>query len=137
MKARAMIACVAGALAAVAVAVVLAVPHLSGESAHHASSVRPAGADGAVPPGAVSTARMLVSASGRETLTPELSSVLPPGRLFPPGTTFTVDPGSWLQSGAYAKVTGTLRVPGKKAEQAEIGLVRRGGRWLVTFEAAR
>lgn len=69
-------------------------------------------------------------------MTPELNIALAPGRLFPAGTTFTVQPGTWNQAGAYANVTGTLRVPGKPAASTEIGLVRRGSRWLVTFEGA-
>ena len=95
-------------------------------------------ADGAQEPAAArATIGLLVSAAGRKALTPELDSVLDGGRLFPPGTTFSAEPGSWHQAGAFANVTGILRVPGRAAQVAEIGLMRRDGRWLVTFEAAR
>jgi hypothetical protein len=89
-----------------------------------------------VPPAAVSAVQLLVSGSGHSALTPELNSVAGSGRLFPAGTTFTVRPGSWRQTGAYANLTGTFRVPGRAPALAEVGLVRRGGRWLVTFEGA-
>ncbi|MGH3395918.1 MAG: hypothetical protein ACRDPO_14650 [Streptosporangiaceae bacterium] len=88
-----------------------------------------------VPPGAVSAVRRLVSATGRQALTPELSAVTGTGRLFPAGTTFTAQPGSWHQAGAYANVHGTLRVPSRAPVRVEVGLVRRGARWLVTFES--
>jgi hypothetical protein len=78
--------------------------------------------------------RLLVSAAGRAALTPELNSVLRPGRLRPAGTTFAARPGSWHQAGAYANMTGALQIPGHRTGRAEIGLVRRGARWLVTFE---
>jgi hypothetical protein len=92
---------------------------------------------GAVPPQAAAAVQLLASARGRTALTPELDASLPPGRMFPAGTTFTVKQGSWHQAGAYANVSGTLRMLGDAPEPAEIGLVHRNGRWLVTFEAAR
>jgi hypothetical protein len=88
-----------------------------------------------IPASAQASVRLLVSAHGRQALTPELDAFLPKGQLFPAGTTFTATPGSWHQGGAYANVTGMLRVPGKSPAEAEIGLVHRGGHWLVTFEA--
>lgn len=90
----------------------------------------------AVPAGASAAMRLLVSARGRSALTPELSAVLPAGRLFPAGTTFVPKPGTWHQAGAYANLTGTLREPGHRARIAEVGLVDRHGRWLITFEAS-
>jgi hypothetical protein len=62
--------------------------------------------------------------------------MLPHGRvrLFPAGSKFTPSASRWHQAGAYANVTGILREPGKAPMQAEIGLVDRHGRWLVTFE---
>jgi hypothetical protein len=90
---------------------------------------------GDIPPSALASVRLLVSAHGRQALTPELDSTLPKGQLFPAGTTFGPTPGSWHRVGAYANVTGTLRVPGHAPAVAEIGLVDRGNRWLVTFEA--
>jgi hypothetical protein len=121
-------------IAAVAVAgLVLALGHESAQrtprEADHVSRTVPARTAAAV--------RLLVSARGREALTPELNAVLPPGRLFSAGTTFTPQPGSWQQTGAYANITGTLRVPGRSAENAEVGLVHRARRWLVTFEEAQ
>jgi hypothetical protein len=92
---------------------------------------------GALPPQAGATVQLLVSAQGRTALTPELNASLPPGRMFPAGTTFTVQQGSWHQAGAYANVSGTLQVPRRAPELAEVGLVDRNGRWLVTFEAAQ
>jgi hypothetical protein len=92
---------------------------------------------GAVPPQAAVAVQLLVSARGRTALTPELSASLPTGRMFPVGTTFTVKQGSWHQAGAYANVSGTLQMPGRAPELAEIGLVHHNGRWLVTFEAAQ
>ena len=95
-----------------------------------------AGARGDVPIGAESTVRLLLSARGREALTPELQAALPHGgeRLFPAGSTFTPNAASWHQAGAYANLTGTLREPGKAPTKAEIGFVNRRNRWLITFE---
>jgi len=77
--------------------------------------------------------------SGRrhQALTPELNALLPKGRLFPAGTMFAAKPGSWRQAGDYANVRGVLPVPGTSPADAEIGLVQRHGRWLVTFEAGQ
>lgn len=88
-----------------------------------------------IPAGAQSAVRLLVSAHGRQALTPELNALLPTGRLFPAGTAFTLRPGSWHQAGVYANVSGVLRVPGRSPTQDEIGFVHREGHWLVTFEA--
>ncbi len=91
----------------------------------------------AAPALAITTIRQLTSATAaaeRSALTPELNSVLPPGRLFPPGTVFTPGSGGWHQSGTYANVTGTIREPGHPAERVEIGLVLLHGQWFVTFE---
>ena len=90
-----------------------------------------------IPPQAVAAVQLLVSARGRTALTPELNASLPPGLMFPTGTTFTVKQGSWHQAGAYANVSGILQMPGGASELAEIGLVHRNGGWLVTFEAAQ
>lgn len=89
-----------------------------------------------VPVGAGSTVRLLLSARGRQALTPELNAALPHrgGLLFPAGSTFTPNRRSWQQAGAYANVTGTLHEPGKAPVKAEIGFVNRRGKWLVTFE---
>jgi hypothetical protein len=89
-----------------------------------------------VPGGAESAVRLLLSARGRQALTPELDAVLPPGgdRLFPAGSRFTASAGSWRQAGGFANVTGMLRQPGKAPVAAEIGLAERKGRWLITFE---
>jgi hypothetical protein len=89
---------------------------------------------GSVPPGAQAAVQLLLSPHGRSAVTPELNAVLPAGKLFPAGTTFTPIPGSWHEVGAYANVTGILRQPGRGPRKAEIGLVHRRGRWLVTFE---
>jgi hypothetical protein len=94
-------------------------------------------ADRPTPAGALSAVRLLVSDKGRKALAPALEAVIPAGRPFPAGTTFSVLPGSWQQTGIYANTTGTLREPGHAPVRAEIGLVERGGRWLVTFEATR
>src|SRR5690242_13386329 len=66
-----------------------------------------------IPNSAQAAVKLLVSAHGRQALTPELNRLLRKGRLFPSGTTFTARPGSWHQAGAYANVTGVLREPGK------------------------
>jgi hypothetical protein len=91
-----------------------------------------------VPVRAESTVRLLLSARGREALTPELNATLPHGveRLFPAGSAFTPNAASWHESGAYANLTGTLREPGKAPAKAEIGFVYRRGIWLITFEGA-
>jgi len=127
-------------VAVLAVSGVLVLRH-GGRTPAHAGAASPSArrgravsAPGSVPPAAASAVQLLVSARGRTALTPELNSVLRPGTLFPAGTTFTAKPGSWHQAGAYANVTGTLQIPGHAAERAEIGLVHRSGRWLVTFE---
>lgn len=137
MRQRIMIAAAIGVAAVAAVAGLLAwryagsAPGVPSASALSASAGRP------VPPGALSTARLLVSPAGRQALTPELSSATAPGLLFPAGTGFTAQPGSWHQAGAYASLTGTLRIPGHAPARVEVGLVRRGARWLVTFEGPR
>jgi hypothetical protein len=94
----------------------------------------------AVPPSATSTVQLLVSANGRRALTPELNAVTgsgqasQAGQLFAAGTTFTVQPNSWHQDGAYANLAGILRIPKHAPVRVDVGLVRRGARWLVTFE---
>jgi hypothetical protein len=91
-----------------------------------------------VPDEAKAVVRLLLSARGRAALTPELRAVLPHGngRLFPAGSRFTPSTRSWHQAGAYANMTGLLREPGRAPVKAEIGLVNRHGKWLVTFEGA-
>jgi hypothetical protein len=102
---------------------------------HRSAAVAARLQDG-VPVNAESTVRLLLSARGRQALTPELNGALPHGskRLFPAGTIFTTRARAWHQTGAYANVTGLLYEPGKAPAKAEIGLVIRHGRWLVTFE---
>jgi hypothetical protein len=136
-------------LAAVAVVVIvvfevlLFVRHGSADDTAHAATRRNAAKTerateaGAVPPQAATTVQLLMSERGRTALTPELNASLPLGRMFPAGTTFTVQQGSWHQAGAYANVSGTLQMPRRAPELAEVGLVDRNGRWLVTFEATR
>lgn len=105
---------------------------------NHGLRAQPSGSaanSGDIPPGAQVPIRLLVSAHGRQALTPELNAFLPKGKLFPAGTTFTARPGSWHQAGGFANVSGVLRVPGTSPVNAEIGLVKRSGHWLVTFEA--
>ena len=91
-----------------------------------------------VPSSALTTLRKLVTgasaAAQRAAMTPELAAVLPAGRPFPAGTVFTPDAGSWVRSGPYAHLTGTLRVPGAPPSRVEVGLMRRVGHWRVTFE---
>jgi hypothetical protein len=128
---------------AAGLALVLAAGAAALLAAHHSGTARASAAArlrAGAPPAAVATIRQLTSASAvaqRGAVTPELASLLPAGPLFPPGTRFRPDPHGWRQSGAYANVTGTLQEPGQAPAPAEIGLERRGKRWLVTFEAAR
>jgi hypothetical protein len=123
--------------------VVLFVRHGSADGTAHAATrtsvakKESATEAGAVPSQAAATVQLLVSARGRMALTPELNASLPRGRMFPAGTTFTVKQGSWHQAGAYANVSGTLQMPGRAPELAEVGLIHRHGLWLVTFEAAQ
>jgi hypothetical protein len=135
MRQRTRVVAAIGAVAVLAVAGVLGW-HFSARSPQRAvnSSATHASPGRSVPPGAVSTVRLLVSATGRRALTPELGAVTGPGRLFPARTTFAAQPGSWHRAGAYANVHGTLRVPGHAPVRVEVGLVRRGTQWLVTFE---
>jgi hypothetical protein len=125
----------------VAVVVAAAVAGVLAWRAATASGQRSASADAAsiragkpVPPGALATVRLLVSAAGHQALTPELNSATEPGPLFPAGTRFTPQRDSWHQAGAFANLAGTLRVSGHSPARIEVGLVRRGARWLVTFE---
>lgn len=104
----------------------------SSEAAAGASRVT-----GGAPPPALTTIGRLTSANvaaQRSAITPELASLLPAGRLFPKGTSFTPIPHGWHRSGAYASLIGVLREPGHGAARAEIGLMLRQGHWLVTFE---
>jgi hypothetical protein len=90
-----------------------------------------------VPAGATATARSLVSgtqAQQRAALSPALAAVLPRGMLFPAGSTLKLDAGTWHQVGDYANAAGTLSEPGASARPVEIGFIRAGSRWLVTFE---
>ena len=118
----------AGAVAVIAAAVAVVLVLHRGPAAGNGRNI---------PPGAQTTVSLLVSARGRQALAPGLGAFLGKGRLFPAGTTFMARPGSWHRAGPYANVSGVLRVPGKSPVEAEIGLVRRQGRWLVTFEADR
>jgi hypothetical protein len=110
-----------------------------------AAAVRPAASKlatpatgGSAPAGALATVRQLASGTSataqRAALTPELAAQLPAGRLFPAGTVFAPDAGSWAQSGGYAHLTGLLTVPGQAPSRVEVGLMLRGTQWLVTFE---
>jgi hypothetical protein len=94
-------------------------------------------AQGQEPAGARAAVGLLLSAGGRKAVAPDMASVLGPGRLFPPGATFSAKPGTWHQVGSFANVTGILQVPGRAALLAEIGFMWRGGQWLVTFEAQK
>jgi hypothetical protein len=133
----------AAVVAIVVFEVVLFVRHGSTDGTAHTAARRSAAKPerptepGAIPPQAAAKVQLLVSARGRTALTPELNASLHPGQMFPAGTTFTVQQGSWHQAGAYANVSGILRMPGHAPELAEVGLVHRNGRWLVTFEAAQ
>jgi hypothetical protein len=120
-----------GAVAVLVAAAAVAFLLHGGTTARQGS--RTAGGD--IPSSALASVRLLVSAHGRQALTSELDAILSKGQLFPAGATFSPTPGSWHQVGAYANVTGTLRVPGQATAVAEIGLIDRAGRWLVTFEA--
>jgi hypothetical protein len=129
MKRKVVLAAGAAAvLVAVAVVVVVVIMH-------RGAATRTGAAGGDIPASALTSVRLLVSAQGHQALTPELDASLPKGKLFPAGTTFSPAPGSWHQAGAYANVSGLLRVPGQAPGTAEIGLINRKGRWLVTFEA--
>lgn len=90
---------------------------------------------GGEPAPAKSTVRLLLSRRGQQALTPELRRLQrrTGERLFPAGSRFTPDAGSWRQAGDFANVTGMLREPGAAPVRAEIGLVNEHGRWLVAF----
>jgi hypothetical protein len=93
-----------------------------------------------VPASAAAAAKRLVSgieADQRAALSPGLAAVLPAGAVFPPGSMLDLDSGSWRQSGNYANATGTLSEPGGGTQPVEIGFIRSGGDWLVTFEERR
>lgn len=126
MKRRFLVA--GGAIAVLAIAAIVVVVLRSGSSARTGRNI---------PVSAQTAVRLLLSARGHQALTPELNALLPKGRLFPAGATFAAKPGSWHQAGDYANVRGVLRVPGTSPADAEIGLVQRHGRWLVTFEAGQ
>ena len=127
-------------VAAVAVAVVSLRHHASSDPAHAAAAAATGrtSASRDTPAGAIAAVRRLTTGSSaagqRAAVAPALTAELPPGRLFPAGTSFTPQAGSWAQSGDYAHLTGTLREPGAGPAQAEVGLMLSGGRWLVTFE---
>ncbi len=67
-----------------------------GTTAQEGSSI----AGGDIPSSALASVRLMVSAHGRQALTPELDATLPKGQLFPAGTVFSPTPGSWHQVGA-------------------------------------
>jgi hypothetical protein len=127
-------------VAAVAIAVLSLRHHASGDPARAEAAAAASRTSAArdTPAGAIAAARQLIAgnsaAEQRAGVAPALAAELPPGRLFPAGTSFTPRAGSWAQSGDYAHLTGTLREPGAAPAQAEIGVMLAGGRWLVTFE---
>jgi hypothetical protein len=108
--------------------------------AHGGTSGAAVAAGKPVPASAAATAKRLVNGSEAEqrgALSPSLAAVLPAGVLFPPGSMLALDFGSWRQSGSYANATGMLSEPGGGSQPVEIGFVRSGGGWLVTFEGRR
>lgn len=129
-----------GVFVAAVVLVLLAAGGIAAALLLHRGSAADAGpppVTGGAPRPALDTIERLTSArvaAQRNAVTPELASLLPPGRLFPKGTSFTPIPHGWHRSGAYANIIGVLREPGRSATRAEIGLVLRQGHWLVTFE---
>jgi hypothetical protein len=133
MRVRLLVVTACVVLVAAAVASVVLLGHGRHETPPSVRAASHAGPP--TPAGALSAVRLLVSDKGRKALAPALAAVLPTGRPFPAGTTFSVLAGSWQQTGIYANTTGTLREPGHAPVRAEIGLVERSGRWLVTFEA--
>jgi hypothetical protein len=104
-------------------------------------STAPAGAAArpgtVVPATAAAVAKQLVTGSEQEQramLAPGLDQDLPPGALFPAGSTVALDAQGWRQAGDYAAVDGTLREPGASATRVEIGFMQVSGQWRVTFE---
>jgi hypothetical protein len=126
-------------LAVILVAVLVWPGHLlrSGSSAAPAADASGYAPGHAVPAAAAATAQKLVggtAAGQRAALSPSLAASLPPGTLFPAGSTVTLDGDSWHQAGDYANATGELSEPGASAQSVEIGFMSTGGQWLVTFE---
>jgi hypothetical protein len=72
----------------------------------------------------------------RQALSPALNAVLPRGRLLPRGSRIQFDAEGWRVSGRFGNVTGTLLQPNKPTKRIEVGLVRVGSRWRVTFMEA-
>jgi hypothetical protein len=90
-----------------------------------------------VPAAAAATAQRLASgtpAEQRATLSSSLAAVLPQGTLFPAGSAIKLYSDGWHQAGDYANALGVLTEPGVGAQPVEIGFIKSGDRWLVTFE---
>lgn len=69
----------------------------------------------------------------RDTVMPELADVLPPGRLFPPGTTLRLDENSWHEHDGHANAAGQLSMPGEPSRKVVVGFVEQDGAWRVVF----
>lgn len=91
---------------------------------------------GQAPAGAVAAAADVVSGDdqrARVGLSPALSARLPgASAIAPAGSTLTLDPASWGQSGDYASAIGQLTVSGKSARRVFVGFVDVDGGWRVT-----
>jgi hypothetical protein len=69
----------------------------------------------------------------RSALTPVADQVLPAGWIFPSGTTVRLIADSWHASGAYANASATVVTPGAASSTYEVGFMREGSQWRVTF----
>ena len=104
-----------------------------------ASSAGPSRRDASgapVPAAARSTVALLGANSieaQRSVLTEAADEVLPVGWIFPSGTTVRLVADSWHASGAYANGTATVAMPGQVPATYEVGFMRQGSAWRVTF----
>ena len=92
---------------------------------------------GPLPAQALAVCQQVVSGAPdqqRAALVPDLDRQLPPGPLFPPGATVSMENTSWHQDDQYENAFGTVHRPGKPDQRIEFGFVRQAsGQWLVIF----
>jgi hypothetical protein len=77
--------------------------------------------------------RLVSSPHARDTISPALSAILPPGRILPPNSQLVLDTRGWRQSGQFANATGMLEVVLHQARKVEVGFRRSRGGWRITF----
>jgi hypothetical protein len=72
----------------------------------------------------------------RKSLAAVYSAQVNTATVAPAGTQVRVQPGTWQQRGAYARLRALVTVPGQEPATEVIYLVREEGRWRVLLTGA-